>query len=150
MSDKRTWERRVIAGLIDLIDDEGVELIEGLTVDTVDGVAESTFVHEVLTPVEADRVVSAVSSIRHRLQRLYDQRGSGSESVDSSASSDDDGDTSATEVDEVVTTVADEAEEASDADDDGGNPDALAPTPYQPQATGEMPGYDERPMVFAG
>lgn len=72
MSSQNIWERRIIAGLLDIVDtDELHGSIEGLAL-TDEGLV---FCHEPLSDVEIQRIDRALDTVRRRLQRRYDTLG---------------------------------------------------------------------------
>lgn len=79
MSSQRTWERRTLAGLLEKTRDDGLNLIEGLTVRD-DGTF--VFMHEELTASEAARVERSAEALRTRLEGLFTRLGGGSARAD--------------------------------------------------------------------
>lgn len=81
MSSRKTWERRVLAPLIEKLEAEGVFIIEGMTV-VIDDVEDEdglllpshlVFSHEELSEAESQRVYDTVDTVLNRLRRMYGQ-----------------------------------------------------------------------------
>lgn len=86
MSSQRTWERRVIAGILDVIDTSGADLIQGLSVDS-DGTHD--FMHEELTGTEVQRITKSVGAVRARFEAQFNRLGGNAgEEADAEAEAD--------------------------------------------------------------
>lgn len=72
MSSKQTWQRRALATLTKVAEEEGLGLIEGLS-EREDGTL--VFSHEVLTDAESERVHSVLADTVDWLSRRYDRLG---------------------------------------------------------------------------
>lgn len=113
MSSQRTWERRTLAGLLEKTRDDGLNLIEGLTVRD-DGTF--VFMHEELTASEAARVERSAEALRTRLEGLFTRLGGGSARADDEDGIDADDDLAAEGSAVPDPADADDADAAADTD----------------------------------
>lgn len=73
MASKQTWDRRLLAGLIDVLDEQGLSLVTGL--DIAEDGAPTEFFYEVLSEAEVERLQGRLDALRDRFQTRLDRLG---------------------------------------------------------------------------